>query len=87
MVERCLAKADIAGPNPVSRSRYRQTGKGLLFFYTLMHISDGDELFRAKRQRRKKGSELSCTEKGSGENAVMKNKNDYNNCNWRKCVV
>lgn len=36
-----------------------------------MHISDGDELFRAKRQRRKKGSELSSTEKGSGENTDM----------------
>lgn len=36
-----------------------------------MHISDGDELFRAKRQRRKKGSELSYTEKGSGENTDM----------------
>ena len=34
MVERCLAKADIAGPNPVSRSmpRYRKIAR--LFLYT-----------------------------------------------------
>ena len=36
-----------------------------------MCISDGDELFSAKRKRRKKGSELFCTEKGSGENTDM----------------